>query len=817
MFEKLYKKDMESIQPDPELAAGIQAELAGAGVAGGETEQPAGEEISRFDEDEAKRFAGGETRLAKRLRRRRRILQITSLAACLALSLTAIIVMPTGGTLPADKPDGTTLPLTASTTKADNGRTSAATTTQTGESLPEETTDPGGTVETDAAGQPVTGTNATGQPAGTKATGPAASDSKTEAPIAPTTTTRPTNKIVVNGTRTPLPPLNVRIAGSYAAVRTALAEAGVSEYIKPTAPPPVTEVTNPPEAVDPSQPIGVTTMTTVLAGMGTSIRATAKAGTTMVVTENHGQAVNQGSAASDSPDYSETNTQVAGVDEADIIKTDGKFIYTLAYGETGMRVAILKVNGSEMSVVSRINAETVITDESNAEKNSILGSSNYVTDMYVSGDRLVILSSYYTYYMRNYTESLRDDDGILISPCCFGYSSNVTLALVYDISNRAAPKLLDTFGQSGYHVTSRMVNGVLYLVSSQYVYMMEEDQPMSYVPSLYDNGSEKPMDPGDIYLEDGVRSSSYNVVSAIRVTGTPARQSVKAMMGFNGTVYASADQIIIAGYDYNGNGNGDNTRLMLFDMNKGSLSLKATGKLKGGLLNQFCIDYYRGFYRFALDEGFAGGGNNITILDEDLKQVGYVGGIAKGENIKSARFDGDMGYLVTYVQTDPLFTIDLSDPGNPKILGELKIPGFSEYLHPYDDGLMFGFGKSAVGNMTDGLKLSMFDVSDPKNPKEKHSIKLEYHYSSVSGNHRAILVNRQRDLIAFPADNAYLIYGYTPQNGFTLKATIKSDSGNYFSDSRGLYIGSFFYVCDSQRVIALTLPALTKAAEVKLF
>ena len=198
--------------------------------------------------------------------------------------------------------------------------------------------------------------------------------------------------------------------------------------------------------------------------------------------------------------------------------------------------------------------------------------------------------------------------------------------------------------------------------------------------------------------------------------------------------------------------------------------------------------------------------------------MGSVTDLAKDEVIYSVRFDGPVGYFVTFRQVDPLFAVDLSDARNPKVLSSLKIPGFSEYLHMYDKGLLFGFGKeaNAENGKVSGLKLSMFNVSDPKDVSELKTLKLDASWSDASYNHKAILVDSKRSLIAFPADNKYFIYGYDKDKGFFQKAKIDMGSDVWDGTLRGLFINEVFYVCSSEKITAYSLSDFGKLGSLKL-
>ncbi|MGM9975274.1 MAG: beta-propeller domain-containing protein, partial [Clostridiaceae bacterium] len=191
--------------------------------------------------------------------------------------------------------------------------------------------------------------------------------------------------------------------------------------------------------------------------------------------------------------------------------------------------------------------------------------------------------------------------------------------------------------------------------------------------------------------------------------------------------------------------------------------------------------------------------NGIYVLDRNLKVVGGLSGLAPDEYVYSVRFFGDIAYFVTFRQVDPLFTVDLSNPKEPVLIGSLKIPGFSDYLQGYGEGLLFGFGQSATeeGRVT-GLKLSMFDISRPGEVKEVAVKELEGKWSEASYNHKAILASPNKDVIAFATENYYFIYGYHKDKGFYEKAAI--DLKDYDYNTRGIYIGDCFYVCTSRGI-----------------
>ena len=211
--------------------------------------------------------------------------------------------------------------------------------------------------------------------------------------------------------------------------------------------------------------------------------------------------------------------------------------------------------------------------------------------------------------------------------------------------------------------------------------------------------------------------------------------------------------------------------------------------------------------------------NTLYVLDEDLEKVGEISGLAEEEYVYSARFMGEIGYFVTFKQVDPLFSVDLSDPENPKIIGELKIPGFSEYLHPYGDGKLLGIGMSVdeEGMTTEGVKLSMFDVSDPENVEETANFVLEDMYGSdVFYNYRAVFTDTEKNLFGFSAygdQTEYFVFSYDDESGFH-EVFSRRLSGYY--EARGLYVGEHFYLVAGNTVESYTLSDFEKLDDIVL-
>ena len=496
--------------------------------------------------------------------------------------------------------------------------------------------------------------------------------------------------------------------------------------------------------------------------------------------------------SSQETDHSETTTQVEGVDEADIVKTDGKYIYYLIDNE----LRIIKAEGEKSSLVSKTVLKADV-DESYG-------------DMFLKGDRLILL---------------QPDDHI--NDCEF------VSIFIYDISDPANPKEIAASRQEGMYNSSRMVGDYIYLISNSSINInkIDKDDPTTFVPVTEINGVCEAVPADSIYRYNQEKyTNQYTVIGAFNYKDGKMSDTA-SLLGGTDNIYCSQGNIILANTDSNsyddsteGSYSQNRTTVSRLEIKQGKIEYKTTGEVEGTLKNQFFIDEHNGYFRFvttvdmveikkrsfdnADDMVISYELNNtyarLTVLDGELNKVGEIKDLAKGERVYSVRFMGDIAYFVTFRQTDPLFSADLSDPHNPKILGELKIPGFSEYMYPYGDGLLLGFGMDAderTGRTTD-LKLSMFDINDPSNVSEQDKTVIDgYEYSPALSDHKAMLVSCDKNLIGFAAtDNydsvKYLIYTYTG-DGFDRVATLEIQDGyNYYAmtDVRGLFIGDNFYI-----------------------
>ena len=492
--------------------------------------------------------------------------------------------------------------------------------------------------------------------------------------------------------------------------------------------------------------------------------------------------------------FSDTNVRTEGVGEADIVKTDGNYLYTLK--ANSKEISIVDIQSDQMKVFSTIS----------------LNENFQASEFYLSDQKLFVLG--------NMQNTQVDSDSKTL------YRGSCTRIQTYDLTDINNPKSIGTVDQSGYYLTSRFKDGYLYVFSDYYIYnaITKKDYP-SYVPLVGDNLLKQ----SDIYLPTNHAADQYLVVSSVSADDPEKAADQKAIMSENGEVYVSENNIYI--YEYtNSSILADNlaaknqTILRKLSYNKGKLSGSAQGKVKGYLNDSFSIDEYDNTLRLVTtvthNVGSSSQSNSVYVLDADLKTIGKIEDLAKDEQVYSARFLGDTGYFVTYEQTDPLFSVDFSDPENPKILGKLKIPGFSEYLHFYSDNLLLGIGMDTDENgITNGVKVSMFDISDPSDVKEVSKYTLDqYYHSDVFSDYRAALVDPEKNLIGFPLSGSadqYVILSYDKDQGFQVQMQ-EEVNGNSYLGTRGVYANEKFYVINGNAIEAYRMGDYVKIDDLLL-
>lgn len=537
-------------------------------------------------------------------------------------------------------------------------------------------------------------------------------------------------------------------------------------------------------------------------------------------------------------DFSSTNVQVDGVDEADLVKTDGSYIYQIK-SSSSEALIIQALPASQMKTASRITF-----DQRNFNP----------CEMYVADNKLVLIGNSTYSPPINYPQQ----EKLRIMPPVYGHQST-TRVMVYDISNRTNPVKVRELELEGSYLTSRRIDAALYVISNQPAYhILREDNllPLYRDSAHGEQFNNIPLDQ-ITYFPDSV-CSSFILMAGLRLDQPQQPAQLETVLGSADNIYASATGLYVAApwqkspaisvdqskpVHYK-----DKTQIFYFRLHNGTFSYAARGEVPGHTLNQFSMDEYQGIVRIATTSGQEWwrnqslSSNNLYTLDQELNILGRVENIAPGELIYSTRFMGTKAYMVTFRTVDPFFVIDVSDPQSPKILGKLKIPGYSNYLHPYDENNIIGFGKDTIelknpyGTQAfyEGMKMALFDVSNVTAPveKDREIIGDRGTDSELLSNHRALLFSREKNLLAFPVtvmeavddSDMKLSYGsfafqgayiYQVDNkGFTLKGRISHlnqddylKAGDYWggndkSINRIIYIGDVLYTLSDSMIQA---------------
>lgn len=474
-------------------------------------------------------------------------------------------------------------------------------------------------------------------------------------------------------------------------------------------------------------------------------------------TEDTSQTKTSGNSVND---YTKTNIQVEGIDEADMVKTDGKYIYSYYRDAVSSTISIVKAEGKDSAQIGKI----VLADVQ-------------VQALYVQDRWLVVLAE---------DENTSSDN------------ANVqTRIYLYDVSNPEKPICRSKNSQSGYYSDSRLTGNILYTISVKQVYEAEKKtDKKEYIPEV--GGELLPED--SLYCPNPGMSAEYLVFQSIDLSQSGKTIDSMAVLGAEGTYYMSEKNIYVA----TETDAWRKTKISRYSYEKGTIKYACEKVINGTILNQFSMDEYEGNLRFATttydDNGKTT--NGLYIVDSSFKTIGSVSRLAPGERIYSARFMGESVYFVTYRETDPLFLVDVSDPANPVVKDKLKIPGFSDYLHPFGENMLLGIGSIQDKEGNSYVKLSMFDISNPEKVKEIHSKKLGKNtVQNMGSDHKGIVVDAERNRIAFGVENYddttdsfYEIFSYDKQKGFQNIAKLSLEE-SYSTESRGLYIGDYFYLC----------------------
>ena len=524
-------------------------------------------------------------------------------------------------------------------------------------------------------------------------------------------------------------------------------------------------------------------------------------------------------------DYSTTNVQVEGVDEADFVKNDGKYIYILS-GET---LAIVEAFPAKDA---RIVSETWIDGRPTA--------------LFLAGDRLVVFA------VATEEEMTTPEGSVTPVPVW----RTVTRAYVYDVGDRADPELVRTLTFTGDYYDARMVGEYVYTLTRESPVWVRDDVALPEVRA----GGAPPVRPEIYRPKTPMQNYVFYTASAFSVRGKGAPDAETFLLGYDTTLFASQENLYIGyrnmGPAYPAGGTPERTIIHRFAIGQGKIGYRAMGEVPGHLLNQFSLDEHEKNLRVATTvDGWTREGsiqyNNVYVLNSAMETIGTLEHIAPDERIYAARFVGDRLYLVTFKQIDPLFVIDLSDPKHPGILGELKIPGYSDYLHPYDADHIIGIGKETSENTwggvsVEGLKIALFDVSDVNNPIQVDTVVIGEPGtdSEALRDHKAFLFVKEKNLLVIPVSEikrvenpgskypgsygtttrqvAY-VYSVSPSSGFTLAGTVvHGERGSPYAWNapdavrRSLFMDDTLYTISARSIIMTGLHDYSRINEVLL-
>jgi uncharacterized secreted protein with C-terminal beta-propeller domain len=558
-----------------------------------------------------------------------------------------------------------------------------------------------------------------------------------------------------------------------------------------------------------------------------------------------------GNGGTSAGDYSSTNTQVQGVDEADKLLTDGTYLYALT--QQGVDV-ILGDPASSLSLIDHLDVQ-----------GNTIGS-------YLSGHRLTVISDTGSW-------DLPDDGGAwgmlgigkrkaaggasaaIASPVWNAvrslpywggiYQPQITVT-VFDVTSPDEATIVEETSLDGSLVSSRAVDGKLLLVLSDNLDIpspqivnaddartRQYEDEASYLARLQaafdanalpgfsmtvgeaDEITGSLVDAASLYLPTSPTGTSLTMLVSLNTlddAGGPDASTTVAGIG-TGTVYASTSSLYIASTEWDITSHGQVTNLYKFDVADPALPLVASGSVPGVVLNQFSLDEHEGYLRIATTKwDNTDSSSGVFILGSDdqsatLDIIGSVTNIAPGQRIYSVRFMGDRGYAVTFRQVDPLWSLDLSDPTSPKVTGFLEIPGYSSYLQPLDENHLLAIGRDVnpdTGRIG-ALQLSLFDVSDPTAPTRTATYEFAAGdgwwtgWSPAEWDHHAFSYFADQGILALPAmagshwnsgGAALQVFRVDPDTGFTLLGTTTHTS----SVERSLRIGDKLYSLSSTQL-----------------
>jgi len=528
------------------------------------------------------------------------------------------------------------------------------------------------------------------------------------------------------------------------------------------------------------------------------------------------------------PAYSSTNIQVAGVDEADIVKTDGNYLYVVS----GNNIYIISADPYSATFIEKITLNET-----------------YNLEIYINANKLAVLGNRYQY--PDYKMMPLTD---MIYP--YVYTEEVVVK-VYDLTDVTNPVLTRDIKINGTLAGSRMIGNYIYTSIVQPAIRptwYAEPEPVGnetslaiMLPQITTDGTTKEIQPTEIrYVNVTDVSYYFTTVLAVNILNDAQEPTHETFLASTSSqMYVSQDNMYLTVANMNWwmmrtdtSEVREETLIYRVRLDQERVLFEAQGAVPGYILNQFSMDEYNGYFRVATTIGWSElSTNNLYVLNMTLGIIGKLEGLAPSERIYSSRFMGNRAYLVTFRQVDPFFVIDLSNPTAPEVLGYLKIPGFSGYLHPYDETHVIGIGKQDTN-----VKLSLFDVTDVTAPTEAvppYIVNAQWSDTTVLSDHKTFLFDKSKQLLALPIsineamwlEGTYYGMGYwqgeyvfttSLTNGFTLKGNVthQETSVEQWNSSywikRALYIEDVLYTVSDKKVKMNSLTDLSLLREVLL-
>lgn len=546
-------------------------------------------------------------------------------------------------------------------------------------------------------------------------------------------------------------------------------------------------------------------------GVDMTVAVTAAPGSSAGSASDTNTNFNSSASREELKQYGETNTQTKGVDEADIIKNDGRYLYVVGYDLS---------NNRKLRIIDTETMTAVYNGYIYNDSGDILD----ISEIYVSGNTLVAVGTYGNNFY---------DYGCFVDG--YGGIGGKTVSVVMDITDRASPKTLRKTEQDGSYRSSRMMGSVIYTLTEYTVSGKDEEEAkQNSVPEVA--GAEIKCDCIYIIDEDANR---YICLTAYDTAVSDGEVSSLAVLGSGGEVYCSENNFYVIGNSYVGTeearkeGVDRYSVISAFSLNGTSITFKSQGEVPGYINNQYSLDEYQGNLRIATtayNRNKNADVSSLYVLGSDMKIIGKVEDIANNEQIKSVRYMGNKAYVVTFRNTDPLFVIDLKDPTKPTLKGELKLPGYSAYMHPLSEDIILGIGYNGDSQNADftSLKVSLFDVSDMANPKEISNLTYDNSYSYVVDNPKAFVYNSEESYMVLPVEvyGKYELSGYacyvisTKNNKLTLKHEFKHEVQDVYSGItflRGTYIGDELYTVSDNLTVKHSLKNGEKLGECKIY